>query len=178
MRLQILGFILACSGLALGSGCGGGGDDDGSGGAGGAAETCRDFSEVSGSPSFKDDVMPIFSLSCALSASCHAAPTGKEGLVLGQPMAEGAPDQALVDNVHAGLVGVDATESTLPRVEAGNPGGSWLMFKIGYTQEELDTCQTGCTDDCGEPMPPPQGGLDAERVETIAAWIASGAPNN
>jgi hypothetical protein len=182
MRIRAIGLtstsiVLAAS--LVTAACGGDDESGSGGGGGGTSETCSDFSNASGSPSFKDDVMPVFSLSCALSASCHAAPTGMEGLVLGQPNAMGPPDQTLIDNVHANLVGTASTESSLPRVEAGNPGGSWLMLKVGYTLEELtSTCDTGCTDDCGDPMPPPGGGLDAERRDIIAAWIASGAPNN
>jgi hypothetical protein len=152
-----------------------GGDDSGTGGS--APEMCSDFSGVTGSPSFKDDVMPIFALSCALSPSCHEEPTGTEDLVLGQRLSAGLADQMLVDTVHAAIVGGVANRSDLPIVDPGNPANSWLLLKMAYSQDELTTCSTACSD-CGEPMPPPEGGLDPDRVETVAAWIASGAPNN
>ena len=160
--------------LAMNVACGG--DDEGTGG--GAATSCTDFSGVSGSPSFQSDVMPIFSLSCALSSSCHQTPSGKEDLVLGQAMSDGPPDQMLIDEVHALIVGAASTESSLPRVEAGNPSGSWLLVKMACDQDELTEQDPSCTSPDCEPMPPPAGGLDAARIDIVAAWIASGAPNN
>jgi len=183
---ELLVSCLLAATLGLTTACGGddegtGGEGPGGGGPGGGGGTsgadCTDFSDVSGSPSFKDDVIPIFSLSCALSASCHQTPSGKEDLILGQAMADGPPDQSLIDQVHGLIVGADATESALPRVDAGNPSGSWLLLKMACGQEELTSHEPMCTGTC-QPMPPPTGGLDAERVNTVAAWIASGAPNN
>ena len=174
VRSKVLACSLLASFLSLTIACGG--DDEGTGGA--AASSCTDFSGVSGSPSFANDVMPIFSLSCALSSSCHQTPTGKEDLVLGQAMADGPPDQMLTDEVHALIVGATSTQSSLPRVEAGNPSGSWLLIKMACGQDELTEVESTCTPPDCEPMPPPEGGLDADRIDTVAAWIASGAPNN
>ena len=175
VRTKVMACGLLAVTLATNVACGG--DDDGSGG-GTAGSSCTDFSGVTGSPSFENDVMPIFSLSCALSPSCHQTPTGKEDLVLGQAMTDGPPDQMLIDDVHALVVGAASTESSLPRVEAGNPPGSWLLLKMACDQDELTELESSCTKPDCEPMPPPGGGLDAERIDIVAAWIASGAPNN
>ena len=131
-------------------------------------------------PSFKDDVMPIFALSCALSTSCHQSPNGKENLSLGPSQSMGAPDQATLDAVHAGLVGAASVRSSLPLVDPGNPAGSWLLAKLEYEGDEYGTCDasTQCGDQCGDRMPQNGSKMERERIDVIAAWIASGAPNN
>jgi hypothetical protein len=151
--------------------------DDESNPTGGVA--CADYAGVSGSPSFSADVMPIFQLSCALSTSCHQSPSGKEGLSLGPPLTM-MPDQATLDAVHAGLVGASSVRSALPLVAAGDPAGSWLMGKLEYEGAEFQTCDanTQCGDTCGDRMPQGNPRVEQARIDILAAWIASGAPNN
>jgi len=89
--------------------------------------------------------------SCAFS-SCHGSGAG--GLTLN---AEQAYDQ---------LVGVASTQRPeMLRVKPGAPDESYLMWKLeGHEGIEEDQ------------MPP--GGIEAEKIEVIRTWIASGAEND
>jgi len=140
-----------------------------------ATETCRDYANVSASPSFATEVMPVFAISCALSASCHQAPNGAESPKLGPAMST-TPSQADIDAVHAELVGAASQSSSLPLVAAGDPAGSWLLAKLTF--DDFASCeeQTQC-DACGDRMPP-SSSLEQDRIDIIAAWIKDGAQNN
>lgn len=99
----------------------------------------------------------IFTPVCAKSG-CHAGSTGgQEGLILDAGVSYGL------------LVGHRASEnSTLNRVEPGNPERSYLILKL-----------RGDPSITGDRMPqdgPPY--LRPEQIEGIAAWIRAGAPNN
>jgi hypothetical protein len=120
------------------------------------------FNPSSPAVTFSGDVLPIFSASCAFS-SCHGAATGPQGgLYLGTDRAR----------VYANLVAVSTEYPTMPRVDPGNPGNSFLLHRI-----DNDACAlAGCTTtECSELMP--QGGpvLAEAKLLTIRAWIAQGA---
>ena len=145
------------------------------------AETCRDYADVTPGGSFKDDVMPLFSRSCALASSCHQgeAGDGQEGLGLGPSLSMGEADQMTLDGIHAQLISAAAVRSSLPMVKADDPVGSWLMAKIEYGAEDLPVCSV-CSD-CGVFMPQgssPASGLTRAERDTVAAWIKDGAQNN
>lgn len=93
-------------------------------------------------------IQPIFTERCG----CHNGGMPPKGLVLSQGMSFDS------------LVGVDSAEQPgTPRVDPGNPAGSWLVTKL-------------------KPAPPvgvqmPEGGmLDPDQLALIETWIAAGAP--
>lgn len=97
---------------------------------------------------FAGAVQPIFTASC----SCHGGPQPAQGLSL----VEGS--------AYAALVGVaSAQQPDTLRVQAGAPDASYLLHKLEGTAA------------VGARMPL-GGELDAAQIDTIAAWIAAGAP--
>jgi hypothetical protein len=103
--------------------------------------------------SFKGDVQPIFTASCAL-AGCHSTDLPQSGLILSPGFA------------YNNLVLVSSTQAApLPRVQPGDPGGSYLEQKL--------VAAPGIV---GDAMPP-NGTTpltDAQKA-TINQWIAEGA---
>jgi hypothetical protein len=99
--------------------------------------------------SFAAAIQPLFDTHCA---GCHGE-AGNAGLDL----------RAGVSHGH--LVGVAATESSLARIQPGDPAASWLYRKISAQQ------------DVGSSMPPgdPLSGAD---VELVRVWITEGALDN
>ena len=97
----------------------------------------------------------IFTPICA-KAGCHAAGSSPSGLVLEAGQSYG------------NLVNHPAAEnSTLDRVEPGNPDRSYIILKL-----------RGDPSITGERMPFGGPYLSSEQIEGIAAWIRAGAPNN
>ncbi len=140
------------------------------------------YAAVTPGGSFRDDVMPLLSRACALSASCHQGDPGEgiEGLGFGPSTTQGVATEAQLDAIHDQLLNLAPNRSSFPFVKAGDPSGSWLMAKIEYDTAELEQ-YGGCSEDCGVFMPqgstPDKGFTRAER-DTIAAWILDGAQNN
>ena len=86
--------------------------------------------------------------SCGFS-SCHAPP-GSAGFG--------------VDDATAAEDFIDAPafqDPTIPLVDPGNPDGSYLLMKL-----------EGTGDIDGDPMPPPEGGMDAARIQLVRDWIS------
>ncbi len=139
---------------------------------------CLDYADAKSDVSFKDDVIPIFQLSCNFNG-CHnsSASSQQEGLALGlahkEPMS--ADD---IQAVYDGLVGVDAARSSLPLVTAGDPSQSWLLAKVSYSSfASCETIKNACSPKgCGSRMP--NQPLEADAIATIAGWIKEGAANN
>lgn len=146
-------------------------DDETSSGA------CIDYSAVSGSPSFANDVMPIFQQSCNFS-SCHssAIPSPQEDLALG-PENGIQVTQADLDAVHGAIVGAASVRSSMNLVTAGDPANSWLLAKVEYEPADLGTCAV-CTPPCGDRMPVSSPALSDAALNTLRAWIKDGAQNN
>lgn len=165
-----LAAVAACSGSETGTGSA---TSTGSGASG-----CLDYADAKTGVSFKDDVIPIFQLSCNFSA-CHSSTSSspQEGLMLGLGNADPMTDEE-IKAVHDGLVGVDSNRSSLPLVTAGDAGQSWLLAKVSYSS--FATCETvtnACSaKGCGMRMP--QQPLEADAIATIAGWIREGAQNN
>jgi hypothetical protein len=99
----------------------------------------------------------IFTPTCA-KAGCHAGSTGgQEGLILDA----GVSYSLLVNHAASG-------NSTLDRVEPGDPERSYLILKL-----------RGDPSISGVRMPfdgPPY--LSPQQIDGIAAWIRAGAPND
>ena len=138
---------------------------------------CEDYAGISGSASFANDVIPIFSGACSLSSSCHQSPNGMEGLSLGQDLSV-TPTQMEIDAIHAAIVGGASSLSSLPIVAPGDPAGSWLMVAIEYPTDMMNECGGDCGDACPDQMPQGGGRMEQERLDIIARWIKDGAPNN
>jgi hypothetical protein len=106
--------------------------------------------------SFKGDVQPIFTASCAL-AGCHSTDLPQSGLILSPGFA------------YNNLVLVSSTQaSPTLRVQPGDPGGSYLEQKLNAVPGIV-----------GGAMPP-EGTTpltDAQKA-TITQWIAEGASND
>jgi len=200
MLLVSLGFVSAAALLACSS------SDNSDGGP--PSQGCGDLSAVPAPAapiSFKNDLMPIFGLSC-IASSCHDKNAAKAGLVLGDltactnPMGcfdssakwgytfSGPLDPALLSQVYGNLYNVASkTAPAVLRVKPGDPQNSFLMDKISNTQDSKGlTCQntspTTGGGPCGTFMPQSAGAdlCDDSPAKgiAIAQWILAGAPNN
>ncbi|MBM4359106.1 MAG: hypothetical protein FJ096_13455 [Deltaproteobacteria bacterium] len=171
MALLGVALVAACSGSETG------GDATTSTGSG-TPSGCLDYVDAKTGVSFKDDVIPIFQLSCNFSA-CHGSTSSspQEGLALGLGNSDPMSD-AEIKEVYDGLVGVDASRSSLPLVTKGDPGKSWLLAKVSYSSfASCDAVKNACSaKGCGSRMP--QQPLEADAIATIAGWIKEGAENN
>ncbi len=85
-------------------------------------------------------------------------------------------------NTHGTTVGINAQEllNNRKRIVAGNSGQSYLVNKVAGNLGGLP-----CSDlpnpggvDCGDPMPPPAGGMSGDDQGDIVQWIDDGAQNN
>jgi hypothetical protein len=63
----------------------------------------------------------------------------------------------------------------MDRVEPGDPGASWLMYKLDGTQNQFDA---QCGGSCGGRMPLNQPQLSAGVRDAIRTWIMDGAVND
>lgn len=99
--------------------------------------------------SFSEQIQPILDNNCV---SCHGT-VANAGLDL-------RPGQS-----YANLVGVQATESTLLRVQPGAPLESWLYLKLTGAQN------------AGTEMPPGNQ-LSADVTDLVRDWIEEGALDN
>lgn len=111
-----------------------------------------------GTPTLSGSVQPIFTASCALSG-CHAGASPQEGMNL-------SSGQAYDD-----IVNVPSNQSSLDRVEPGQPDDSYLVHKIQGTQG-------GTVGGTGEQMPLEGCCLSSAQIATIREWIAAGALEN
>ncbi len=122
--------------------------------------------------SFETDVMPVLTSHCS-SASCHGVTDGPQGgLFLGAQLKQGAD----ASSVYGTLVGPMAGQlATMPYVQPGEPGQSYLMHKIDGDQCTLAASCTNGT--CAHSMPF-DGMMAVETRDIIRRWIAQGAPKN
>lgn len=136
---------------ALAAACGGsdvptGPDGGGGGGAGGGDPV------PPASPSFSQDVNPIFVTKGCTAGSCHGG--GRGDLTL--------TTSASVN--YANLVNVQSSDPAYLLVEPGDPQNSYLVMKVEGR--------------AGSRMPLTGTPLTANQIQTIRNWIASGAPND
>lgn len=106
---------------------------------------------------FAADVQPIFTASCAL-ANCHIAPDPQQGMDLSDGQA------------YANIVNVPSNESSLDRIEPGDPEASYLVHKIRGTQNSVGGS--------GVQMPAVGGPLPTATINLIRSWVRAGALNN
>jgi hypothetical protein len=104
-------------------------------------------------PSFRQDIQPIFSASCALSG-CHNA-----GAAAGLDLR--------TDQSYAQLVGIASSQdATRKRVDAGDAQNSYLVIKLEGRQS------------VGSRMPFGRTALSEADIRTIRNWISRGADDN
>ena len=102
-------------------------------------------------PTFSNVQAEVLTPSCSFS-SCHGGGAG--GLTL-----DGSAED------RGRLVGVPSSQlAGTNRVNPGDPDGSYLMMKL-----------EGAADIVDDAMPPPNGGLDPEKIALVRAWIEAGA---
>jgi len=135
-----------------------------------AAAACADLSFTTAvnrieqplaNPSFRDDIAPLLAATCASSGACHAGPTPQQGLNL-EP---GSAWAALVN-----VAPQFPTGAAPYLVRPGFPDSSFFYrvlspdvnVRLGFPSR----------------MPLTSTPLPAPVVQTIANWIANGAPNN
>jgi len=210
----LLAFAAACSssgGSSSSTGSSGSTGSGGSSGTGGSSggSDCFDytgFDTTSPTVSFKSDVVPIFSQSCALSTACHSCDnqgtpgctTGGYKPFLGIGSSDGTATSAQLAAILSATVGqpaalqvgtVDSTpvgDPSLSIIEAGDPAKSFITYKLDATflteptDGEVDCSTLACasTQTCGQAMPSGGPALAASERDTIRRWIAQGALNN
>ena len=97
----------------------------------------------------------IFTPNC-VKAGCHDAASASGGQVLAAGVS------------YSQIVNVRSTESTLDRIEPGDPERSYMIKKL-----------RGDPDITGDRMPLDRpGGLPQEQIDGIMAWVRAGAPND
>jgi hypothetical protein len=106
--------------------------------------------------SYQRDIAPLFRDRCAVSG-CHESLSLEASLDLSNPF----------DPVY-GAVGVTSLEAPpLLRIEAGNAGGSYLLYKVLGLQEQVGGF--------GERMPYLSTPLSDDETQLIRDWIDEGA---
>lgn len=164
------------AGVALFSGCGSDGGDDGDGGAG----ACFDYSTFDGSTpevSLRDDVLPIFQRSCALSTACHGdAGSDLPGQhYLGESIATTMTDDQIADVLSANVNVASVKGGSMRVIVPGDAENSFMMAKL----DGLCASNLACTNnDCGDTMPQLADLLKQDERDLIRRWIEQGAKDN
>jgi hypothetical protein len=197
LRLSVFTFLIGLSAIACsgetntpnagtsgrggsGSGTGGTGGAGGSGaGTTGDSGACPTFNYTNYnptmSPTLRNDIQPIFTISCALASSCHQNGSMHHpnlGLALSQ-LDGGKPSDAILMGVLAELNKPSLEVAGRNIAVSGKPEDSYLMNKI----EGTNNC-SGFTcmgpDKCGIQMPDPTAPLEKNQIELFRAWIKKG----
>ncbi|MET0595391.1 MAG: hypothetical protein ABW133_22020 [Polyangiaceae bacterium] len=171
------------SGGSTGGAGGSGGSTGGSGGAAGSGDSgaCPTFNYTNynptTSPTFKNDIQPIFTLSCALASSCHQNGSTHHPN-LGPSLMQldgGKPTDQMMQTMLEELKKMSVEVAGRAIVAPSKPEDSYLMNKL----EGTNNC-SGFTcmgpDKCGVQMPDPSTPLEKAQIETVRAWIKKGAP--
>ena len=108
-------------------------------------------SALDGAVSFRNEVLPILNERCVM---CHVQGAEQGSL-------------SLFPEAWSQLIGVQAIESALKRVEPGAPERSYLYLKLLGQQESAGGS--------GARMPFQQDPLTAQQMELFRRWIAEGA---
>jgi hypothetical protein len=129
------------------------------------------------SPTLKNDIQPILTISCSLSSSCHQTGSSHPPH-LGPSLFQldgGKPTDAMLQTMLDELKKPSAQVAGRTILVPNKPEDSYLMNKIdGNSACSGFTCMG--PDKCGERMPQGTEPLEPPRVELIRAWIKKGAP--
>lgn len=149
------GVTCSCTPNCSGISCG----DDGCGGSCGkcsSSQSCTSGQCVYLSKSFSADVWPIIQAHACFESQCHSQPSPQQGL-----------DMSSSSTAYANLVNVASMEcsSGKVRVAPGDISASYIINKL-----------TGSGMCSGVRMPPfPRAPLSQSQLDTIRAWIDTGA---
>ncbi len=117
--------------------------------------------------SYRKDVLPILTGSCALSA-CHGDRNGNPGVGIYLPL--GDPE-----GIYADLMTDSRTAKGHKFVVPRDPAKSFLYAKVvGDLTDFIPSCPNA---GCGDRMPP-TGRLSDADLDTLKLWITEGAANN
>jgi hypothetical protein len=202
-ELLVPSLLIALAAAACGDDGGGGGSTSSAGGGGAGAGTstgtgtggapgdpcdalpegCFDAASCYADPpadvSLREDVLPLFERSCALSTACHGNPTSPLTSTGYRPYLGGAGDEPSdIPTILAAIVDVDSFADTSRKVVA--PGNWEQSFMMNALDGALDQCEsTSCPDDCGSLMPKGlKNPLPIAERNLIRAWIEQGAQDN
>lgn len=104
----------------------------------------------------------LFAISCNFSACHNSGPTAMKGL-------------ELTGKTHAKIVNVMSVEKPgTVLIAPGRPDDSFLLDKM--LNRNLPMAPQG--EAAWTPMPFPLGGVEADRIELLRAWIAAGAKDD
>jgi hypothetical protein len=162
---------------------GAGGSTGGSAGTGGTGQgdsgACPKFDYTNYnptmSPTLKNDIQPIFGISCALSSSCHQnGSIHHPNLGLSNFQLDGGKPndmmlQAILTELNKPSVEVAGRNITV----SGKPEESYLVNKIEGNNNCSGFVCMG-PDKCGIQMPDPMTPLEKNQIELIRAWIKKG----
>jgi hypothetical protein len=117
--------------------------------------------------SYRKDVVPILTGSCAL-VSCHGDRSGNPSVGIFLPL--GDPD-----GIYADLMKESLTAKGAKFVVPSDSANSFLYAKMSglFAPFAKECPSTGCGD-----VMPPTGGLNQADIATVKAWIDEGAANN
>ncbi len=146
---RLLSTVLISSCLAFAQGCDDGGDGGSESDSSNASETDDGTTTEGPADVFVDDIYPnIISPNC----SCHVG-----GEVGGLAM----PD---ADTAKANLVSAASGQSSLSRVEPGDPENSYIIHKLKGTQADVGGS--------GDQMPQGGAALSDGDISSIESWIS------
>jgi len=169
-----------------GSGGSGGSTTGGSGGTGGGggqndAGACPKFDYTNYnptiSPTLRNEIQPILTISCSLSSSCHQTGSSHPPR-LGPSLSQldgGKPTDAMLQAIITELNKPSLQVAGRNMVVSGKPEDSYLMNKI----EGSNACSGFVCmgpDMCGVPMPQASPALEKNQIDLIRAWIKKGTP--
>jgi hypothetical protein len=137
-------------------------------------------------PSFRHELLPIFSTSCNF-GSCHDGDDTTGHLRLGNTCTfdpqtstcnfdESLVTDELVQRIHRNLLSPSTNAPSMKRVDPGKIEQSFALFKLSGCQNAFPEL-TFCTA-CGDPMPPITALIEWQPLtfQRFATWVAAGAP--
>jgi hypothetical protein len=146
-------------------------------------EACFDAASCYADPpadvSFRDDVLPLFERSCALSTACHGNPQSPQTSSGYRAYLGAAGDgESDIPTIFEAIIDVESfTDPSKMVVDPGDSSNSFMMYALDGA---LDQCpDVSCPDDCGFLMPKGlQKPLPIAERNLIRAWIDQGAQDN
>jgi hypothetical protein len=160
-----------------------GGSTGGSGGSGaggqGDSGACPKFDYTNYnptlSPTLKNEIQPILTISCSLSSSCHQTGSSHPPR-LGPSLFQldgGKPTDAMLQAMIDELKKPSTQAAGRTVAVSGKPEDSYVMNKLDRNSDCSGFMCMG-PDMCGVPMPQAAPALENGQIELIRAWIKKG----